>query len=92
MNDYRVNGNVVEFDYFYRCRIMIDHEYTVITNKFTEYSCIVFLDKCINNSKCKQMIIDYYNLDIPTIKHITWMVLGERAGIDHYQCHNCKDD
>ena len=89
-NDYLVDGKTVEWDYFPRGRIMVDPNYD-LDNKFTDYSCIVFLDKCINNNECKKLITDYYNLDLPTIPHITWMMLGERAGIDHYQCHNCKD-
>ena len=89
-SDYLADGKVVEFDYYPRGRIMIDPEYDLTTKEFTEYSCLVFLDNCINNPECKQMIVDYYNLDIPAIKHIHWMMLGERAGIDHYQCHWCK--
>lgn len=88
--DYLVNGKEVAWDYFPRGRIMIDPNYDLTTNKFTEYSCIVFLDKCINNQHYKDLIIDYYNLDLPTIPHIMWTMLGERAGIDHYTCHNCR--
>ena len=83
------DGKELPWDYFPRGRIMIDPNYD-FDNKFEDYSCIVFLDKCINNNIYKQMIIDYYNLDLPTIPHINWTMLGERAGIDHYQCHNCR--
>lgn len=88
-DDYLVNGKPVEWDYFPRGRVMVDPNYD-LENKFTDYSCMVFLDKCINNAECKQLIVDYYNLNVPTLPHITWTMLGERAGIDHYQCHNCK--
>ena len=88
--DYLVNGKEVAWDYFPRGRIMIDPNYDLTTNKFTEYSCVVFLDKCINNQHYKDLIINYYNLDLPTIPHIMWTMLGERAGIDHYTCHNCR--
>lgn len=88
--DYLVDSKEVAWDYFPRGRIMIDPNYDLTTNKFTEYSCIVFLDKCINNQHYKDLIIDYYNLDLPTIPHIMWTMLGERAGIDHYTCHNCR--
>lgn len=88
--DYLVNGKEVEWDYFPRGRIMIDPNYDLVTNKFTDYSCIVFLDKCINNPHCKDLIIDYYNLNLPTIHNISWTMLGERAGIDHYTCYNCR--
>ena len=88
-NDYKVNGKTVEWDYFPRGRVMVDPNYD-LDNKFDEYSCIVFLDKCINNKECKELIANYYNLYLPTIPHITWTMLGERAGIDHYQCHNCR--
>lgn len=88
--DYLVDGKEVEWDYFPRGRIMVDPNYDM-DGKFTEYSCIIFLDKCINNQHYKDMIVDYYNLNLPTIPHISWTMLGERAGIDHYQCHNCRN-
>lgn len=91
MDDHKVDGKTVPWDYFPRGRIMIDPEYN-FNDKFEEYTCIVFLDKCINNKECKQKIIDYYNLDLPTIPHITWTMLGERAGIDHYTCHWCRKE
>ena len=84
-----IDGKELPWDYFPRGRIIIDPNYD-FDNKFEDYSCMVFLDKCINNNIYKQMIIDYYNLDLPTIPHINWTILSERAGIDHYQCHNCK--
>lgn len=86
--NYLVNGGEVNWDYFPRGRIMIDPNYD-LEDRFENYSCIIFLDKCINNSECKKVIVEYYNLDLPTIPHIHWTMLGERAGIDHYQCHNC---
>ena len=87
--DYLVNGKEVEWDYYPRGRVMVDPEYD-LDGKFTEYSALVFLDKCINNTFCKNLITDYYNLQLPTIPHISWMMLNERAGIEHYSCHNCR--
>lgn len=58
--DYLVNGHEVEWDYFPRGRVMVDPNYD-LDDKFDNYSCIVFLDKCINTKESKQMIIDYYN-------------------------------
>lgn len=89
--DYPVDGKEVGWDYFPRGRVMVDPNYD-LGDRFEDYSCIVFLDKCINNKKYKNLIIDYYNLDLPTIPHINWTMLGERAGIDHYQCHNCRKE
>lgn len=89
-DDYLVNGKSVAFDYFPRGRIMIDPNFDIATNEFTEYSCIVFLDPCINNDFCKQLIINYYNLTLKSIPRIDWIVLNTRAGIDHYTCHNCR--
>ena len=89
--NYLVNGKEVSWDYFPRGRIMIDPNYDFTTNKFTDYSCMVFLDKCINNQHCKDLIVNYYNLNLPTIPHIMWTNLGERAGIDHYTCHWCRN-
>lgn len=87
--DYLVNDKVVEWDYFPRGRIMVDPNYDS-EGKFIDYSCMIFLDKCINNDKCKQLIVNYYNLSLPTIHNITWTMLSERAGIDHYSCYNCR--
>lgn len=89
-NHYKVDGKEVPWDYFPRGRIMVDPNYDLTTEEFTEYSCIVFLDKCINNKECKEKIMNYYNLNLPIIPHIMWTMLGERAGIDHYQCHWCR--
>jgi hypothetical protein len=89
--DYLVDGKEVVWDYFPRGRVMIDPNYDLTTEKFTDYSCLVFLDKCINNNKFKRLIVDYYNLDLNTIPHINWMMLNERAGIEHYTCHNCRN-
>ena len=88
-SDYKVDGREVAWDYFPRGRVMIDPNYD-LDDKFDNYSCIVFLDKCINNKVYKKLIIDYYNLNLPTVPHINWTMLGERAGIDHYTCHNCR--
>ena len=87
--DYLVDGKEVEWDYFPRGRVMVDPNYG-LDDKFVDYSCMIFLDKCINNAECKSLIEDYYNLQLPSIPHINYMMLSERAGIDHYQCHNCK--
>jgi hypothetical protein len=81
--DYLVDGKEVDFDYFPRGRVIVDPEYDLDGN-FEEYSCIVFLDKCINNNACKEMIVDYYSLDLSSIHRVKWSMLGERAGIDHY--------
>ena len=88
--DYLVDGKEVTFDYFPRGRIMIDPNYDLTTEKFTDYSCIVFLDKCINNAESKRKIVEYYNLDNSDIHNIMWTMLGERAGIDHYTCNWCR--
>jgi hypothetical protein len=90
-SDFLVDGKEVEFDYFPRGRVMVDPEYH-LDGTFDEYTCYVFLDKCINNDTYKKMIIDYYNLDLPTIHRVKFTMLGERAGIDHYTCHNCKNE
>ena len=88
-DNYLVNSETVDFDYFPRGRIIVDPEYD-IDDMFESYSCIIFLDKCINTKHHKDLIAEYYNLNLPTIPHISWTMLGERAGIDHYTCHNCR--
>ena len=90
-SDYKVNGEEVSFDYYPRGRIMIDPNYDS-DNNFTYYSVLIFMDNCIKDDKYKEMISDYYNLNLKTC-HIMWMPsLKERAGIDHYTCHNCRDN
>lgn len=89
-NSYKVDGKTVEWNYFPRGRVMTDPNYDA-DGKFTDYTVIVFLDECIDNNSCKELIANYYNLNLPTVSHITWQVLNRRAGIDHYNCHNCRD-
>lgn len=38
------------------------------------------------------MILDYYNLELPNCLNPMWPNLNNRAGIDHYMCHNCKGE
>jgi hypothetical protein len=89
-SDFPVNDNSVDFDYFPRGRVIVDPNYDS-DGKFIDYSCMVFLDKCINNDECKKKIVDYYNLDLKSVHNISWMMLSERAGIEHYVCNNCKN-
>ena len=78
------------YNYYPRGRVFIDPEYDT-EGKFKSYSCMVFLDPCIDNDKSKKLIIDYYNLNLPSIENIHWYGnLKGRAGIDHYTCHNCR--
>lgn len=87
---YLVDGYEVPFDYYPRGRVMVDPNYTS-DNKFTSYSVMVFIDKCIDTNHHKNLITDYYNLDASSCLPIMWMAsLKERAGIDHYTCHNCR--
>lgn len=90
-SDYKVDGVCVPWDYFPRGRVMVDPNYDPITGKFIDYSCMVFLDKCINNDACKKLIAEYYNLYVPAVHSIVWSMLSERAGIDHYKCHWCDN-
>ena len=38
------------------------------------------------------MILNYYNLELPNCLDPMWPNLNNRAGIDHYTCHNCKGE
>ena len=70
---------------------MVDPNYDS-DNKFTGYLVTVFIDDCISAKEYKEMILDYYNLNLSTIISINWMDnLRKRTGIDHYRCYNCKD-
>ena len=78
------------FDYYPRGRVMVDPEYDE-EGKFKYFTCMIFIDPCIDQKQYKDMIIDYYNLDIPKMFHISWMGnLKGRAGINHYICNNCR--
>lgn len=88
-NKLKPEGCDKSFNYYPRGRVMVDPEYE--NDKFKGFTSMIFLDPCIDNQECKDMIIDYYNLDVPTMLHITWMGnLKGRAGINHYTCHNCS--
>lgn len=85
------NYDNLEFDYYPRGRIMVDPEYN-LNNEFEGFSCMIFIDPCLNNRVDKDRILEYYNLNIPTVTHVMWMGnLKERAGINHYSCHKCRD-
>lgn len=87
--DYLVGGKEVSWDYFPRGRVMVEVDTNLMTGKFENYYCIVFIDKCINSNRYKEMIVDYYNLDLSTVNHISWSMLRD-VGIDHYTCYNCR--
>jgi len=79
------------FDYYPRGRVMVDPTYDN-DNKFDGYYIMIFADECIKTQQHKDMIIDYYNLDVSNIKFIKWMNnLKQRAGIEHYSCHGCRN-
>lgn len=83
-------GNDNSFDYYPRGRVMVDPEYDK-DGKFKYFTSMIFLDPCLDSQVYKDKIIDYYNLDIPSMYHINWMGnLKGRAGINHYTCHNCR--
>lgn len=89
-DDYKVNDKVVSFNYFPRGRVMVDPNYDN-DNNFTNYSVLIMADPCIlNNDKYKDLVLDYYNLNLPSCQKPMWPRLNERAGINHYSCNNCR--
>ena len=85
------NGCDKEFDYYPRGRVMVDPNYD-FNNEFQGYLVTIFLDDCITAKEYKEMVLDYYNLNLPTVISINWMDnLRKRTGIDHYRCNNCKN-
>ena len=90
INDYKINDKEVSFDNYPRGRVMVDPNYDN-DNNFTKFSVMILMDPCLlKDDKYKQMILDYYNLDLPNCQIPMWPKLNDRAGINHYTCHNCK--
>lgn len=86
-NQYRTDDNA--FDYYPRGRVMTDPN--LIDNKFAFYSSYVFLDPCIDNKEVREQIKDYYKLDL--VQEVSWFGnLKQRAGMDHYTCHQCRGE
>lgn len=88
-SEYKVDNHEVEYDYYPRGRVMVDPDYD-LDNSFTGYSVLVYLDDCIDSKKYRDMIAEYYNLNLKSIHNIVWTCPRRRAGIDHYTCHNCR--
>lgn len=90
-SEYLVDGKEVEFDYYPRGRVMVDPNYK--DNEFYNYSVLVFMDPCIGSQKYKDMVANYYNLNLKTCPNPMWMTsMRERTGINHYTCHNCREE
>ena len=89
--DYLVDNKEVPFDYFPRGRVMVDPNYDK-ENTFKYFTIMIMMDPCLFTNKYKQMILDYYNLELPNCLDPMWPNLNNRAGIDHYMCHNCKGE
>lgn len=89
-SDYTVDGHTVPFDYFPRGRVMVDPNYNN-NNEFTNYNVLIMADPCIiENDNYKELIMDYYNLELPQCQKPMWPKLNEKAGINHYTCNNCR--
>ena len=85
-NEYIVNGKPVPYDYFPRGRVeVLPHKQV---NGTVIYESNVYMDKCINTSIIKEMIIDTFRLYLPNV-HTNW---SGQLFIDgsHYTCHNCS--
>lgn len=91
-SNYKVNGKEVSFDYYPRGRVMVDPNYD-INNKFINFSVMIMMDPCLlKDNKYKEMILDYYNLNLSNCQIPMWPKLNDKAGINHYTCNNCKGD
>lgn len=91
-SEYKVNNKEVSYDYYPRGRVMVDPNYDA-NNKFTKFSVMIMMDPCLlKDNKYKQLVIDYYNLDLPNCQIPMWPNLNDKAGINHYTCHMCKGE
>lgn len=87
-NRYKINGKVVEYNYFPRGRVMVnpikDNE-----GKFTHYDVYIYIDNCINSENIINEIKYEFRLNKPNCKI---KYIGADGGItsNHYTCHNCR--
>lgn len=89
-NRYKINGKVVEYNYFPRGRVMVnpikDNE-----GKFTHYDVYIYIDNCINSENIINEIKYEFRLNKPNCKI---KYIGVEGGItsNHYTCHNCRKE
>lgn len=90
--EYNLDETKTPFDYYPRGRVMVDPNYDN-DNKFINFSVMIMMDPCLlKDSKYKQIVLDYYNLELPCCQIPMWPHLNDRAGINHYTCNNCKGE
>jgi len=84
-DNYLVNGEIVNYDYFPRGRVVVNA--IVKDGILSHYEAYIYIDKCINNDDTLDIIKQEFNLFNCDIKYI-----GSEGGItlDHYTCHNCR--
>lgn len=87
-NKYKVDGRVVDYDYFPRGRVMVNP----INNEdgtFSHFDVYIYLDDCINDEENINDIKHFFNLNKPSCKI---KYVGSDGGItsNHYTCHNCR--
>lgn len=85
---YKVNGWVVDYDYYPRGRVMVNPMKDT-NGKFTHYDVYIYIDNCINNDDIVEEVMYEFRLNKPNcnLKYV-----GADGGItsNHYTCHNCR--
>lgn len=74
MKSYYPEYRRLDYDYFPRGRI-------IYNPKSDEY--VVYMDKCLDNEKSKDLIIDEFNLPRDKTRF---------DSDEHYQCHSCNEE
>lgn len=84
-NDYKVNNELVDYDYFPRGRVYVSAMIN-LDGEFDGYLNTVRLDPCLNSTKCKDKIANYYNL----YSSSSWTEPIFIFNDEHYKCNDCK--
>ena len=90
--NFPVNGDLVEYDYFPRGRVIVcptfDDE-----NRIIGYECNVYADSCIIDDPIVRMEIeDAFDLDLLDMNSCTVNYCGDYSTDNtHYTCHKCRE-
>ena len=87
---YNEQKNIVDYSEYIDNKSIKSRDYDSQGN-FKSFSVLIMMDPCLlKEEKYKQMVLDYYNLELPTCQTPMWPKLNDKAGINHYTCHQCR--
>ena len=82
--DYKVNGRIVNYDYFPRGRVYISK---IDGLDSASYLTIVDMDKCLDEESIKEQIINYFNLYKNSFFDTIFTF-----DKNHYTCDKCRNN